>query len=277
MNVITKQFLNSLPDKRVAGALTRVFSRVLPNGTDTALTAHAGGTQAAALALNPNVAFHEVTTVASAADSIKLPPALIGEHHFVKNSGAGTMQVFGAGTDTVDSVATATGVPQLAGDAVLYVCVVNGNYIRLGGVQATEAFTAITTGSLAATAGITSSGATGAGIGYATGAGGAVTQATNRTTGVTLSKLSGQVTTNNASLAAEAAAKFTVTNTAVAIGDVVAVSQQSGSNGGNTAVNVVAVAAGSFDVQVSNNNASGGTAETGAIIINYAVIKSVAA
>lgn len=115
------------------------------------------------------------------------------------------------------------------------------------------------------------------GLGYATGAGGAVTQATDRTTGVTLSKLSGAITTNNASLAAEAAAEFTVTNTVVAIGDVVVVAQQSGSNGGNTDVFVSTVAAGSFKIKVANNNAAAGTAETGAIIINFAVIKAVAA
>jgi len=137
--------------------------------------------------------------------------------------------------------------------------------------------TTVNTDAVVATAGITSSGATGAGIGYATGAGGAVTQATNRTTGVTLSKLTGQITTNNASLAAEAAAEFTVTNTAVAIGDVVVVAQQSGSNGGNTDVYVSTVANGSFKIKVANNNAAAGTAETGAIIINFAVIKAVAA
>jgi hypothetical protein len=118
---------------------------------------------------------------------------------------------------------------------------------------------------------------TGGKIGYDTGAGGTVTQATNRTTGVTLSKLTGQITTNNASLAAETAAEFTVTNTLVAIGDVVVVAIQSGTNGGNTEVFVSVVAAGSFNLKVSNNNAAAGTAETGAIIVNFAVIKAVAA
>lgn len=118
---------------------------------------------------------------------------------------------------------------------------------------------------------------TGGGIGYATGAGGAVTQATNRTTGVTLSKLTGQITTNNASLAAEASADFVVTNTTVAAGDVVVVSIQSGSNGGGTIVSVAAVAAGSFTIRVHNGNVAAGTAETGAIVINFAVIKAVAA
>jgi hypothetical protein len=116
------------------------------------------------------------------------------------------------------------------------------------------------------------------GFGYKTGknVGGAVTQITNRSTGVTLSKLSGQITTDTTSLAAEASAKFTVTNTKVAANDVVVVSIASGANGGNTAVTVVGVAAGSFDIRVSNNNAAAGTAETGAIVINFVVIKGTA-
>lgn len=113
-------------------------------------------------------------------------------------------------------------------------------------------------------------------IGYTSG-GDAVTQATNRTTGVTITALSGTITTHDASLAAEASANFTVTNTLVGINDVIVVSIQSGSNGGNTAVTIVTVANGSFVIKVSNNNAAAGTAETGAIIINFAVIKAPAA
>jgi hypothetical protein len=117
---------------------------------------------------------------------------------------------------------------------------------------------------------------TGSGLGYTTGSGGAVTQATNRTTGVTLNTITGAITTNNASLAAEAAAKFTVTNSKVSATDVVVVCIKSGSNGGNTDVTVAGVAAGSFDILVANNNAAAGTAETGAIVINFAVIKGAA-
>lgn len=148
--------------------------------------------------------------------------------------------------------------------------------VKYNGLNTAKAVDLSSSTSVSLPAGQTYSTTTGS-IGYATGAGGAVTQATNRTTGVTLSKLSGQITTNNASLAAEVAAVFTVTNTLVAIGDVVVISQQSGSNGGNTDVFVSTVAAGSFAITVANNNAAGGTAETGAIIINYAIIKAVAA
>lgn len=114
-----------------------------------------------------------------------------------------------------------------------------------------------------------------AGIGYATGAGCAVTQITNRSTGVTCTGVSGAITTDTTSLAAEATAKFTVTDTSVAVGDTVVVSQRSGSNSGGTIVHVTTVAAGSFEIAVHNGNIAAGTAETGAIIINFAVIKAV--
>lgn len=114
------------------------------------------------------------------------------------------------------------------------------------------------------------------GYGAGNGVGGAVTQATNRTTGVTINAVTGQITTNNASLAAEAQASFTVTNSFCEVGDVPVVALQSGSNSGNTTVTVNAVAAGSFAIAVTNNNVAAGTAETGAIIINFVLIKAVA-
>ena len=110
-------------------------------------------------------------------------------------------------------------------------------------------------------------------IKFITGASSAVTQATNRTTGVTLNALAGSITTNNTSLAAEAAAAFVVTNNKVSVGDVVLVSQRSGAVGVMTTVEVIAVANGSFTLAVMNGNVAVGTAETGAIIINFAVIK----
>lgn len=112
------------------------------------------------------------------------------------------------------------------------------------------------------------------GYGTGNGAGGAVTQATNRATGVTLNTVSGQITTNSTSLAAEASAVFVVTNSKVAATDVVLLSIASGTVALNTDVVVSAVAAGSFSITVVNNNAAAGTAETGAIVINFVVIKS---
>lgn len=104
--------------------------------------------------------------------------------------------------------------------------------------------------------------------------GAAVAQQTNRTTAVTVDQISGVITTNNASLAAEAAAEFTVNNATVEAGDVVVASIASGSNGGMTQVEVTTVAAGSFKLKVLNNNVAAGTAETGAIVINFLVLKA---
>ncbi len=112
-------------------------------------------------------------------------------------------------------------------------------------------------------------------IGYATGAGSTVTQTTNRATGVTINALSGAITTDATSLAAEASAVFVVTNNKVEIGDVVVLSVRSGQVALNTQLSVTAVANGSFSITVVNNNAAAGTAETGAIVINFAVIKAV--
>jgi hypothetical protein len=114
-----------------------------------------------------------------------------------------------------------------------------------------------------------------AGIGYRKGVGSTVIQATNRATGVTINAMCGAITTHNASLAAEASAVFTVTNSFVRINDVVLCSMRSGSVALNTQVEVTAVANGSFNITVVNNNVAAGTAETGAIVINFAILKAV--
>jgi len=112
-------------------------------------------------------------------------------------------------------------------------------------------------------------------LGYGTGAGSSVTQTTNRSTGVTINALSGTITTDTTSLAAEGSADFIVTNSKVEIGDVVVLSIQSGENSGGTILSVQDVADGSFTIRVHNGNVAAGTAETGAILINFAVIKAV--
>lgn len=70
------------------------------------------------------------------------------------------------------------------------------------------------------TAGLSSAHST-QGIGHATGAGGTVTQATSRTTAVTLNKICGQIITFNSALAANTVQSFTVNNSTVATTDCV--------------------------------------------------------
>lgn len=109
-----------------------------------------------------------------------------------------------------------------------------------------------------------------AGIGYTTGAGGTVTQATSKTTGVTLNTVTGQITMNNAALANATAACFTLTNSAIAATDVIARSIASGATAGAYSLDVDAVAAGSARMCLYNR--SGGNLSE-AVVINYAVVK----
>lgn len=96
----------------------------------TGLTAHAGGGQTDALLLTKQI--NHVTTVATAADSVKLPVSVAGMVvHVVNGAAANSMQVFGSGTDTINDVATATGVAQAAGKSAVYVCPVAGKWYRV--------------------------------------------------------------------------------------------------------------------------------------------------
>ncbi len=116
----------------------------------------------------------------------------------------------------------------------------------------------------------------GTAMGYVAGAGAAVTQITNRSTGVTINALTGMITGDATSLAAEATATFVVTNNQVAITDVPVIAVRSGPTSGATSFRVTAVAAGSFSISATNNNVASGTADTGAPVINFVILKGAA-
>lgn len=113
------------------------------------------------------------------------------------------------------------------------------------------------------------------GLGYGTGAGGTVTQATSKSTAVTLNKPTGVITMNSASLAAGASVTFTLNNSLIGANDTVLLS---GSNAGPTTTNyridnAINVAAGSCGIRVTN--ISGG-AQSDSVPINFAIIKGAA-
>ena len=89
----------------------------------TPVTAFAGGGKANATRLFKEDTCVHVATVASGADSILLPAnPLPGQAHLITNNGASSMQVFGANSDTINAVATGTGVAQAAGITAMYIC-----------------------------------------------------------------------------------------------------------------------------------------------------------
>ena len=109
--------------------------------------------------------------------------------------------------------------------------------------------------------------------GYATGAGGTVTQDTSKATGVTLSKSTGQITLNNAALAADTTVSFTLTNTVIEAGDILILNHISAGTAGSYLLNAQS-AAGTASIDVRNITA-GSLSE--AIVIAFAVIKAVTA
>lgn len=99
-------------------------------GAVDGVAAAAGGGKTNATLLSEVVA--RVSTVATAADSVKLPPAEAGLVVCLVNGHAtNSMQVFGSGTDTINDVATATGVAQAAGKAAIYFSPVAGKWYRV--------------------------------------------------------------------------------------------------------------------------------------------------
>ncbi len=133
----------------------------------------------------------------------------------------------------------------------------------------------------ATAAGFIKSASASGGIGYATGAGGTVTQATSRTTGVTLNKICGQITLVAGTISGHEADEFVFTNSAIEAGDVVVVNIKSGLAAGTAKyyrIGVTAVGAGSCTISVGNiDNGTIPSTGTDTPVLNFAVIKAVAA
>ena len=111
-------------------------------------------------------------------------------------------------------------------------------------------------------------------FGYSTGAGGTVTQATNKSTAVTLNKLTGEITMNGAALAAAAIVTFTLNNSTVAAGDMLLVTHHSAGTAGPYLLTGRVTGNGTCTISVRNTSA-GSLSE--AIVIKFAVIKTVTA
>lgn len=111
--------------------LSLLFSRIFQGGLnrEDGITATSGGTKAAARVLTKSL--NRVSVCAVNADSALLPAAIAGSILLLTNSGAASLQVFGKGTDTINGIATATGVAQAAGLSALYVCYTAGAWHRI--------------------------------------------------------------------------------------------------------------------------------------------------
>jgi len=106
-------------------------------------------------------------------------------------------------------------------------------------------------------------------IGYSAAAQGTVTQATDKSTGVTLNKSAGRITMNNAALAGNTAVSFTLTNNTVSANDTIIVNISGGGTAAAYTTYISSMAAGSAVVTLRNMTA-GSLSE--AVIINFSIL-----
>lgn len=91
------------------GKLNTLFSNGGTPSIEDGITATAGGVQATARLLTCQM--NRISVCATNNDAVKLPPVNSGiTSVLIINDGAATAQVFGSNSDTIDGVATATGV-----------------------------------------------------------------------------------------------------------------------------------------------------------------------
>lgn len=174
------------------------------------------------------------------------------------------------------TVTAANGNTLIAGTAAITGDVaVNTDKLTVAAASGNTAIagTLAVTGAVSAASSVKSAHAT-AGIGYATGAGGAQTQGTSKATTVTSNTICGAITMHAAELAAGATVGFQLTNSAIAATDVVVVNIKSGGTNSSYRTQVAAVGAGSCRIELTNTT---GGALSEAVVLNFAVIKAVAA
>jgi hypothetical protein len=101
--------------------------RTAGKGTVTdSITAHAGGGQGSAVTITTQ--FNRISTVANAADSVKLPAATLGKMVAVFNDGANAVAVFPATGEYIDALSVNASTSIIAGGIAQYVCVVSGKW-----------------------------------------------------------------------------------------------------------------------------------------------------
>ena len=106
-------------------------------------------------------------------------------------------------------------------------------------------------------------------LGYTAAAQGTVTQATSKSTAVTLNKSAGQITMNNASLGATTNVTFTLNNSYISANDILILNVSSGATSGAYNCWVSGLSAGAATITVRNITAG---ALSEAVVINFALI-----
>lgn len=109
-------------------------------------------------------------------------------------------------------------------------------------------------------------------LGYTAAAQGTVTQATDKSTAVTLNKSAGRITMNGAALAGNTAVSFTLNNSLISSNDVLVVNVSAGGTAGAYTTYISSMTTGSAVVTL--RNLTGGSLSE-AVVLNYALVHCV--
>jgi len=111
-------------------------------------------------------------------------------------------------------------------------------------------------------------------FGYTAAAQGTVTQATSKSTAVTLNKSAGRITLNNAALAGNTAVTFNLNNSLISANDILVLNVSSGSVADATTYTTYTSSLGAGVAAITLRNLTG-TSQSEAVVINFAIIHCV--
>jgi hypothetical protein len=108
-------------------------------------------------------------------------------------------------------------------------------------------------------------------LGYTAAAQGTVTQATSKSTAVTLNKSAGRITMNGAALAGNTAVSFTLNNSYISSNDIIILNISGGAVADATAYTIYVSSMTTGAVTITLRNLTG-TSQSEAIVVNFALI-----
>lgn len=126
MSSIFSQLISHVLPSNVLGPIESTLADIRRACTD-AITAFAGGGQTSATLLTTPI--NRVTVVATAADSVKLPPAVAGlEVYLINSDAADSMNVYPSTGDTINAIAANSPFAMAAGARNHFLCPVAGKW-----------------------------------------------------------------------------------------------------------------------------------------------------
>jgi hypothetical protein len=111
-------------------------------------------------------------------------------------------------------------------------------------------------------------------FGYTAAAQGTVTQASSKSTAVTLNKSAGRITMNNAALAGNTAVTFNLNNNLISANDILVLNVSAGSVADATTYTTYTSSLGAGVAAITLRNLTG-TSQSEAVVINFAIIHCV--